>query len=124
MITSFASTMQCPANFPPSWTVSASILSRSGSGTTSGRSDSGPWTSVRIRTISSTCLQWDDLGHRERASAAFQADKEWITARAESEAAGALISGVTRTLLRPTGFSALKLITASAYWRPARPLPT
>ncbi len=53
-------------------------------------------------------LQWDDLGHRERASAAFQADKEWITARAQSEAAGALISGVTRTLLRPTDFSALK----------------
>lgn len=53
-------------------------------------------------------LQWDDLGHRERASAAFQADKEWIAARAQSEAAGALISGVTRTLLRPTGFSALK----------------
>ena len=53
-------------------------------------------------------LQWDDLGHRERASAAFQADKEWITARDQSETSGPLLSGVTRTLLRPTDFSALK----------------
>jgi len=53
-------------------------------------------------------LQWDDLGHREKAGAAFQADKEWTTARDESEKAGALITGVTRTLLRPTDFSALK----------------
>lgn len=53
-------------------------------------------------------LQWNDLGHREKASAAFQGDKEWSTARDESEKAGALISGVTRTLLRPTDFSELK----------------
>ena len=53
-------------------------------------------------------LQWDDLAHRERATAAFQGDKEWIAARDQSEAAGPLISGVTRTLLRPTDFSGLR----------------
>ena len=53
-------------------------------------------------------LQWDDLGHRERATAAFQADREWIAARDQSEAAGPLLSGVTRTLLRPTDFSRLR----------------
>ncbi len=53
-------------------------------------------------------LQWDDVAHRERATASFQADKEWITARDQSEAAGPLISGVTRTLLRPTDFSGLR----------------
>ena len=53
-------------------------------------------------------LQWDDLSHRERASAAFQADKEWAAAREKSEEAGPLVFGITRTLLRPTDFSALK----------------
>lgn len=53
-------------------------------------------------------LQWDDFGHRERAGAAFQADKEWIAARDKSEEAGPLISGITRSLLRPTDFSGLK----------------
>ena len=53
-------------------------------------------------------LQWDDLGHRERASAAFQADKEWIAARDKSEEGGPILAGVTRTLLRPTDFSALR----------------
>ena len=53
-------------------------------------------------------LQWDDLGHRERASAAFQADRDWSTAREQSEAAGPLLAGVTRTLLRPTDFSKLR----------------
>lgn len=53
-------------------------------------------------------LQWDDLQHRERATAAFQADPEWIKVRDESEAAGPLVASVTRTLLRPTDFSQLK----------------
>lgn len=53
-------------------------------------------------------LQWDDMTHRERATAAFQGDREWITARDQSEAAGPLIRSVTRTLLKPTAYSALK----------------
>ena len=53
-------------------------------------------------------LQWDDFAHRENATAAFQADKEWIAARDRSEEAGPLIAGITRTLLRPTDFSGLK----------------
>lgn len=53
-------------------------------------------------------LQWDDVQHRERASAAFQKDRDWITARDASEQAGPLVSSITRTLLQPTDFSALK----------------
>ncbi|MCC7487231.1 MAG: NIPSNAP family protein [Burkholderiales bacterium] len=53
-------------------------------------------------------LQWDDVMHRERAGAAFQADKDWIAARDKSEEAGPLVSAITRTLLRPTDFSQLK----------------
>ena len=53
-------------------------------------------------------LQWDDMTHRERATAAFQSDSEWIAARDRSEAGGPLMSHVTRTLLRPTDFSSLR----------------
>jgi len=53
-------------------------------------------------------LQWDDMMHRERATAAFQSDAEWIKARDQSEAGGPLIASVTRTLLKPTDFSGLK----------------
>ena len=68
-------------------------------------------------------LQWDDLGHRERASAAFQADKEWITARAQSEAGGADLECHLHAA-SAHGFLGVEVITASAYWRPARPSPT
>ena len=53
-------------------------------------------------------LQWDDMSHRDRASAVFQADKEWIAARDQSEADGPLVGSVTRTILKPTDFSGLK----------------
>lgn len=53
-------------------------------------------------------LQWEDMAHRERATTAFQGDREWIAARDQSEAAGPLIASVTRTLLKPTDFSGLK----------------
>lgn len=53
-------------------------------------------------------LQWDDVMHRERAMAAFLSDRDWITARDKSEVGGPLVASVTRTLLRPTDFSALK----------------
>lgn len=53
-------------------------------------------------------LQWDDLQHRERAMSAFQSDPDWISARDASEQAGPLMSHVTRMILRPTDFSALR----------------
>lgn len=53
-------------------------------------------------------LEWDDLTHRERATASFLQDKKWIAVRKRTEKDGPLISGMTRTLLRPTAFSSLK----------------
>jgi hypothetical protein len=53
-------------------------------------------------------LQWDDMTHRDRASAVFQSDREWIAARDLSEKDGPLVASVTRTILKPTDFSGLK----------------
>lgn len=53
-------------------------------------------------------LQWDDMTHRDRATAAFQKDSEWITARDASEAAGPLVASITRTILQPADFSKLR----------------
>ena len=53
-------------------------------------------------------LQWDDLMQRERATAVFMGDPEWLAARDKSETGGPLVASVTRTLLKPTDFSGLK----------------
>ncbi len=53
-------------------------------------------------------LQWDDMTHRDRATAAFLSDPEWIAARDQSETDGPLVASVTRTILKPTDFSGLK----------------
>jgi hypothetical protein len=53
-------------------------------------------------------LEWDDMNHRDRASATFMADPKWLAARAASEKDGPLRAGVSRTILKPTEFSKLK----------------
>ena len=53
-------------------------------------------------------LAWDLLADRERKWNAFQADQDWITARAQTEAAGPIVAQVTNEILVPTGFSAVK----------------
>ena len=53
-------------------------------------------------------LQWDDLSHRQRSTAGFQKDAEWIAARDQSETAGPLVASITRTLLQPADFSKLR----------------
>ena len=53
-------------------------------------------------------LQWESLADRDKRFAAFQADPEWIAARAKSEADGPLVASITNTILTPTKFSALK----------------
>ena len=52
-------------------------------------------------------LQWESLADRDRRFAAFQADPEWIAARAKSEEGGPLVASITNTILTPTKFSAL-----------------
>lgn len=53
-------------------------------------------------------LAFEDLGHRERAWAAFQADPEWQRLRAESERDGTLNHRFENQILAPTDFSPLK----------------
>jgi hypothetical protein len=53
-------------------------------------------------------LQWDDMTHRDRATAAFQKDGEWVTAREASEMAGPLVASITRTILQSTDLSKMR----------------
>jgi hypothetical protein len=53
-------------------------------------------------------LKWDSHAERDRRFAAFQADPEWISARAKSEEGGPLIASISNTILAPTSYSAAK----------------
>ncbi|MGH7932904.1 MAG: NIPSNAP family protein [Candidatus Binataceae bacterium] len=53
-------------------------------------------------------LQWDSMAERDKRFAAFQADPEWIAARAKTEEGGPLVASITNSILMPTKFSALK----------------
>ena len=53
-------------------------------------------------------VEWDSLAEREAKWAAFQADPEWIAARAETEKDGAIVLNVSNQILLPTAFSSVK----------------
>ena len=53
-------------------------------------------------------LAFDDLGHRERAWAAFQADEGWIKARADSEKDGPIVAKVRNEIWRPSTYSPMQ----------------
>jgi hypothetical protein len=53
-------------------------------------------------------LGWDTLADREQKWAAFQADQEWITKRAETEKNGPLVASFSNSILAPTAFSPAK----------------
>ena len=53
-------------------------------------------------------LAWDSLADRDKKWAAFQADPEWISKRAETEKDGAIVANVDVQLLQPTAFSSVK----------------
>lgn len=53
-------------------------------------------------------LAWESLAEREKKWAAFQADPEWIAARAETEKDGQIVSSIENSILQPTSFSAVK----------------
>ena len=53
-------------------------------------------------------LKWDSLADREKKWTAFQADPEWISARAETERNGAIVARVENHILQPTSFSSVK----------------
>src|SRR5487761_540327 len=47
-------------------------------------------------------LAWDSLAEREAKWGAFQADPEWLAARAETERDGQIVASVTNAILQPT----------------------
>jgi NIPSNAP len=51
---------------------------------------------------------FNDLAHREKAWAAFQADPEWQAARKASEANGPLLEKVINKIWKPTPFSPIQ----------------
>ena len=53
-------------------------------------------------------LAWESLADRDRKWTAFQADPDWMSARASSEADGQIIGNIVSQLLVPTAFSAVK----------------
>jgi hypothetical protein len=53
-------------------------------------------------------LQWESLAEREQKWNAFASDPEWHSARAATEANGAIVAQVTNEILTPASFSAVK----------------
>ena len=53
-------------------------------------------------------LAWESLAEREKKWAAFQADPDWIAARAKTEADGQIVCNIVSQLLVPTAFSSVK----------------
>ena len=53
-------------------------------------------------------LAWESLAEREKKWAAFQADPDWIAARAKTEADGQIVGNIVSQLLVPTSFSSVK----------------
>jgi NIPSNAP len=53
-------------------------------------------------------LQWESLEERTQKFAAFQADPEWISKRAETEANGPIVASISNCILQPTSFSSVK----------------
>jgi NIPSNAP len=53
-------------------------------------------------------VEWESMADREKKWNAFQADPNWISARAETEKDGPIVAKVVNSFLQPTSFSAVK----------------
>ena len=53
-------------------------------------------------------LEWKDLAEREAKWAAFASDPEWLTARAETEKNGPLITHFSNQILSPTSYAKIR----------------
>ncbi len=53
-------------------------------------------------------LAWESLADREKKWNAFGTDPEWLSARAQTEANGAIVAQVTNEILAPTSFSSVR----------------
>jgi hypothetical protein len=75
-----------------------------------GIKQAGFWTTVigESNQVLYYLLSWASLAEREQKWNAFQTDQEWIRARAQTEANGAIVAKVTNAILAPTSFSSVK----------------
>lgn len=53
-------------------------------------------------------LEWDSMADRDTKWTAFQADPNWIAARAETEKDGQIVGNIASQFLTPTAFSSVK----------------
>ena len=53
-------------------------------------------------------IEWESMADREKKWTAFQADPNWISARAETEKDGPIVAKVANSFLQPTSFSSVK----------------
>lgn len=66
----------------------------------------GYWEDVIGQSNRLTYLcQYEDLAARDRVWKTFQADPEWLAARAKSEESGPIVARVINTIMRPTDYS-------------------
>jgi hypothetical protein len=75
-----------------------------------GIKQAGFWTTV-IGESNQTLyylLAWESLAEREQKWARFAVDPDWLTARAQTEANGAIVANVSNAILAPTSFSSVK----------------
>jgi hypothetical protein len=75
-----------------------------------GIRQAGFWTTVVGESANDLTylVAWESMAERETKWAAFQADSEWQSARAESEKDGPIILNVSNQFLAPTSFSSVK----------------
>jgi NIPSNAP len=75
-----------------------------------GIKQAGFWTTV-IGESNQTLyylLAWESLAEREQKWARFGSDPDWLAARAQTEANGAIVANVSNAILAPTSFSSVK----------------
>ncbi len=75
-----------------------------------GIKQAGFWTTLigKSNQRLSYLLAWNSLAEREQKWGAFMVDPEWLSARAQTEANGAIVAQVTNEILAPTSFSSVR----------------
>jgi len=68
-------------------------------------------------------LAWESLAEREKKWNAFGADPDWLSARAKTEANGAIVARVSNEMLQPTPFSSVQSATTSSTTSPPTSAP-
>ena len=63
---------------------------------------------IGVSNVLHYIVRFDDLGHRERAWAAFMADPDWVRVRAESEKDGPIVARIRSEIWRPAAYSPMQ----------------